>query len=318
MDEFALISRFFSRPTPNSVLGVGDDAALIAPTAGMQIAVSADTLVEGRHFFADVDPVALGWKSLAVNLSDMAAMGAIPRWFTLCLSLPRADAAWLEAFAEGLFALAEQHGVELIGGDTTSGPLTISIQILGEVAPGKALRRDSACDGDDIWLSGPTGAAAMAVCHRYGKLRLDEDDLAYCAERLDRPQPQIALGHALVGLAHAAIDVSDGLLADLGHIAQRSGLAATVKLADLPLPPLSDEACALPQFDHCLLAGGDDYQLCFTAPVQARPAIVALGARLALPLARIGNFSTGRGVHLLDANGQALRLASAGFNHFND
>ncbi|WP_460536056.1 thiamine-phosphate kinase [Chitinimonas naiadis] len=316
LDEFVLIQRYFTRPTPNTLLGVGDDAALLVPTPGRQLAVSADTLVEGRHFFAGADAESLGWKSLAVNLSDMAAMGASPRWFTLCLTLPATEPEWLAGFSRGLFAMAAQHGVDLIGGDTTGGPLSISIQIMGEVEPGQALRRDGARAGDDIWLSGPTGAAAMAVRHRYGSLQLELDDLAVCEARLDRPQPRLALGRALCGIATAAIDVSDGLLADLGHIAQRSRLAAILQLGDLPLPPLSDEACALPAFDSCLLAGGDDYELCFTAAPQSREQILALGRQLHLPLARIGQMTEGGGVSVLDCTGSSVSLAHTGFNHF--
>ncbi|HEY9104339.1 thiamine-phosphate kinase [Chitinimonas sp.] len=316
LDEFDLIRRYFTRPLANTVLGVGDDAALVAPTPGQQLAISADTLVEGRHFFAGADPESLGWKSLAVNLSDMAAMGAVPRWYTLCLTLPSADPVWLAGFARGLNLLADRAGVELIGGDTTSGPLAISIQILGEVPPDRALRRGGAQAGDEVWLSGPTGAAAMAVRHRYGQLRLEGDDLRLCEARLDRPEPRLALGRALQGLATAAIDVSDGLLADLGHIARRSGLAATLELGDLPQPPLSDEACALPDFDACLLAGGDDYELCFTVPAERHAEVLALGRQLGLPLACIGRMSVGEGVSVLDCTGRPVTLAAHGFNHF--
>jgi thiamine-monophosphate kinase len=316
LDEFDLIRRYFTRATPAAVLGVGDDAALVAPSAGRQLAISADMLLEGRHFFADADPYALGWKALAVNLSDMAAMGALPRWFTLCIALPKADPAWLAPFSEGLFALADQYGVALIGGDTTAGPLNIAIQIIGEVEAGQALRRDGAQAGDDIWLSGPTGAAAMAVRHRYGRLQLAEADLAHCAARLDRPQPRVALGRRLLNLATSAIDISDGLVADLAHIAHRSSLAATLNLVDLPQPALSDEALALPDFDACLLAGGDDYELCFTAAPAQRAAVQALASELKLPLCRVGSMAAGQGVQVLDATGQPLALVQTGFNHF--
>ncbi|PHV09975.1 thiamine-phosphate kinase [Chitinimonas sp. BJB300] len=316
LDEFDLIHRYFSRPTSTTVLGVGDDAALVAPAAGMQLAISADMLVEGRHFFPGADPYSLGWKSLAVNLSDMAAMGAIPRWFTLCISLPSADADWLDGFSRGLFALAEQYGVELIGGDTTAGPLTISIQIIGQVETGRALCRHGAQAGDDIWLSGPTGAAALAVQHRYGNLGLDAEDLVYCTVRLDRPEPRIALGRGLLELATAAIDISDGLVADVGHLAGRSGLAAHLYRATLALPALSDKALALPVFESCLLAGGDDYELCFTASPSCRSRLMSLGEALCLPLARVGTMLVGQGVDVLDDQGNPLSLARAGFNHF--
>jgi thiamine-monophosphate kinase len=317
LDEFGLIQRFFSRHAAGVVLGVGDDAALVAPTPGRQLAISADTLVEGRHFFPGTDPYTIGWKSLAVNLSDMAAMGALPRWFTLCLTLPVADAVWLEGFAAGLFALADAHGVALIGGDTTSGPLAISIQIIGEVEPGLALRRDGAKAGDDIWLSGPVGAAALAVQQRLGKLVLADAELAHCAMRLDQPAPRVALGQALVGMATAAIDISDGLVADLGHIAERSGLGAQICLSLLPSLPIHAARLATPDWLAAQLSGGDDYELCFTAPASAREQLVAIGAAKGWPLARIGSMVDGAGVAVLDAAGRPVSLARSGFNHFS-
>lgn len=316
LGEFDLIRRFFDRATPSAVLGVGDDAALIAPSPGMQLAVAADTMVEGRHFFAGADPYTLGWKSLAVNLSDMAAMGAVPRWITLCLTLPHADAAWLQGYAAGLFALADRYGVELIGGDTTSGPLAISIQIMGEVEPGRALRRDGARMGDDVWLSGPTGAAALAVQQRLGALSLDTGDAAHCAQRLDLPEPRVALGRALIGLATAAIDVSDGLMADLGHIGERSGLSMRLELARLPAPPLSSAALALPAWRSAQLAGGDDYELCFTAPADARERVAAIGRELGLALACVGTVKSGLGVVVVDEQDDPLIVGSKGFDHF--
>lgn len=333
LDEFGLIQRFFTRapllspgasspsmPTlrtsPSVVLGVGDDAALVAPSPGMQLAISADTLVEGRHFFTGTDPYALGWKSLAVNLSDLAAMSASPRWFTLCLTLPAVDEDWLTGFARGLFALADAHGVALIGGDTTAGPPSISIQIIGEVAPGAALRRDGAKAGDDIWLSGPTGAAALAVQYRLGNMALADDELAHCAARLDFPEPRVALGRALAGLASAAIDVSDGLVADVGHIAARSGLAAQIYLPALLPAPLHATTLASRAWQTAQLGGGDDYELCFTAPVSARGRLDALATAHDWPLARIGSMLAGSGATVLDASGQPLPLSRGGFNHF--
>ncbi|MBV8658957.1 MAG: thiamine-phosphate kinase [Burkholderiales bacterium] len=316
LGEFDLIRRFFTRETPSAVLGVGDDAALLAPTPGMQLAVAADTMVEGRHFFAGTDPFAVGWKSLAVNLSDMAAMGAVPRWITLCLTLPRVDEAWLAGFADGLLSLALREGVELIGGDTTSGPLAISIQILGEVPPGQALQRDGAQAGDDIWLSGEVGAAALAVRHRMGQLALDAAALAHCSRRLDLPEPRLALGLALRGLATAAIDVSDGLVADVGHIAARSGLRAVLQLDALP-PLHAVTGVADTIYQAAQLSGGDDYELCFTAPVAARGHLGAMARSLGLPLARIGTFTVGEGVAVLNSAGEQVTLARPGFDHFN-
>ncbi|HSJ95629.1 MAG TPA: thiamine-phosphate kinase, partial [Myxococcota bacterium] len=221
--EFDLIARHFTRPAANAVLGVGDDCALVGVTNGMDLAVSTDTMVSGTHFFPDVHPENLGHKALAVNLSDMAAMGALPHWATLALTLPDVDHAWLEAFAKGFFDLAQEYGVSLIGGDTTRGPLTMTVTILGEVPAGAALRRGGAKVGNDIWVSGNIGDAALAVAHRHGRLVLEEADYHEALMRLYEPTPRVALGHALRGLATSAIDVSDGLLADLTHICRLSG-----------------------------------------------------------------------------------------------
>lgn len=315
MGEFDLIARYFQRDAPNTVLGIGDDAALVLPRPGQQLAVAADTMVEGRHFFAGTDPYSLGWKVLAVNLSDMAAMGAVPRWFTLCLTLPQADASWLAEFSRGLFSLARRFDIDLIGGDTTRGPLAFSVQILGEVAPDAALRRSGAQVGDDVWLSGTTGYAALMVGQRSGWLVLAQEDATRCAPYLDRPEPRIALGLALRGLATAAIDVSDGLVADLGHIAQQSGLSACIHLDQLALPTLQSP----PSSDIVLaaaLTGGDDYELCFTASPERRDAIAALALALPLPVQRIGSMQLGAGVAVLDANQQRISLDHTGFNHF--
>jgi thiamine-monophosphate kinase len=282
----------------------------------MQLAVAADTMLEGRHFFAGTDAYSLGWKILAVNLSDMAAMGAIPRWITLCLTLPQVDEAWLASFSRGIYDLAAQHQVDLVGGDTTRGPLALSVQIIGEIEPGQALRRDGARTGDDIWVSGPMGAANLAVRHRYGQLSLSLHDVDYCSNRLDKPVPRIELGRGLRGIATAAIDISDGLVADLGHIARASSLAANIKVDHLPPAPLSPELRALPVWIDSQLCGGDDYELCFTAAPANRQAIAQLGATLGLPLTRIGQMASGEGVSVLDCNGQRLTLQYSGFNHF--
>jgi len=305
--EFDLIARHFTRPAANAVLGVGDDAALLVPTPGCELAVSTDMLLSGRHFFADADPESLGHKALAVNLSDLAAMGAQPRWALLALALPEADDAWLAAFARGLYALAEAHGVSLVGGDTTRGPLNISITVLGEVKSGRALRRDAAQIGDDIWLSGPVGGAALALKHLNGAIDLGKYAAA-CLQRLHRPTPQLVLGQSLVGLAHAAIDISDGLLADLGHILDRYGVGAEIVLHDMPLD------AAFGAFPHliqrCALAGGDDYELCFTAPPEHRARIEPLGAH------RIGRITAAPGCRLRGADGALSLCELQGFDHF--
>lgn len=314
--EFRLIERHFARPAPSAELGVGDDAALLQTTPDMQLAVSSDMLVAGTHFFPDADPRKLGWKTLAVNLSDLAAMGAQPRWATLAIALPQADDAWLSAFADGLFRCARQFGIELVGGDTTRGPLSLCVTIFGEVPPGQALRRDAARPGDDIWVSGALGGAALALAALQRGVPLAETDLARCRRCLDTPQPRVALGLALRGLAHAAIDISDGLLADLGHILERSQLGAEIRFADLPahpaLAPLSDA----PWAHDCLLAGGDDYELCFTAAPQQATPIRAIGERLGLPLTCIGRITANRQLRLLDETGHPMEHGKAGYDHF--
>ncbi len=317
LGEFDLIRRFFTRDTPSATLGIGDDAALLSITPGNALAVSTDMLVSGRHFFPDADPYFLGRKALAVNLSDMAAMGAKPRWATLSLALPNADEAWLLPFSNGFFSIADEYGVELIGGDTTQGALNICVQIMGEVEADQALRRDGAKIGDDIWVSGALGAAACALSHLQGKLSLSADELAQCAQRLHNPAPRVGLGLALRGIASSAVDISDGLLADLGHILRRSGVGAVIRLRDIPcsneLRPYFSGAPG-PQ---ALLAGGDDYELCFTAPPTHAVAIAEIAAQLRLPLTAIGQTIAGRELIVHDDNGAALDLDRKGFDHFN-
>ncbi len=316
MNEFSLIARYFDRPARDDgvVLAVGDDAAILRPSVGCELLVSTDMLVSGRHFFPDVDPRALGHKTLAVNLSDIAAMGGRARWATLAVAWPQLDSAWIAAFAEGLFALAAHHQVDLIGGDTTRGPLTLSVQIMGEVPAGQALRRDGAQPGDEIWVSGQLGLAAAALQHRLGALSLPEPVRVLCQQQLDWPQPRLALGQALRGLASAALDVSDGLLADLGHLLQRSGVAGEVWAGQLPSHPwlCAQGLATLP----CLAAGGDDYELCFTAPPRHHAAIAALAAPLGLPLSCIGRIVPGQGCRLLDTRGQPIILEREGYDHF--
>ena len=324
--EFALIDRYFTRPTPSAVLGPGDDCALLQPAPGMQLAVTTDMLVAGVHFLPDTDPARLGWKALAVNLSDLAAMGATPRWVTLAGALPEVDEGWLAGFADGFFACAAEYGVDVVGGDTTRGPRNICVTALGEVAPDRALRRDGAGDGDLIWVSGRPGLAALGLAHLQGRVELPAPWPRLCVAALEKPRPRVALGQALAGIASAAIDVSDGLLADLGHLAERSGLAAQVHLVQLPqLRDLcgSGDACdadlrrlAL----ECQLTGGDDYELCFTAPATRSVAIGQLAARLELPLWCIGEMLAGPAgeVTVRDPDGQPLSFARRGYDHFAD
>jgi thiamine-monophosphate kinase len=316
ISEFGLIQRYFTRATPNAALGVGDDAALLDVGPGMELAVSTDMLLSGTHFFPDADPFMLGHKVLAVNLSDMAAMGAKPRWALLAVALPQADEAWLQRFSGGFFALAQRYGVELVGGDTTRGPLSLSITILGEVPKGVALRRSGAQPGDDIWVSGQLGDAALALAHLKGHIQLPEADFAPCAQRLHRPEPRIELGQALCGLATSAIDISDGLLADLGHILECSKTGAAIQLEALPLSPAMREMLGQPLGRHCALAGGDDYELCFTAPSGRRNAIEKITATLGLPLTRIGSIETGSGCMVRDSKGNIIQTGESGFDHF--
>jgi len=315
--EFDLIAKHFTRPATNAVLGVGDDAALVDVSNGMDLAVSTDTMVQGTHFFPDVHPENLGHKALAVNLSDMAAMGAMPYWAMLALTLPAVDDAWLAAFSKGFFDLAGEFNVSLIGGDTTRGPLSLTVTIMGEVPAGAALRRSGAKAGNDIWVSGNIGDAALAVAHRNGKLVLTEADYHEAVMRLYEPTPRVGLGQALRGMATAAIDVSDGLLADLGHICRLSGVGATVDAASIPLSAIGARHVASLEGLTAIVAGGDDYELCFTAPANARESIQDLTDMLNIPLTRIGQVRRGKGVSLIGPDGKPLKIDGRGYDHFS-
>jgi thiamine-monophosphate kinase len=319
MGEFDLINGYFKRPARHAVLGGGDDCALIAPGAGQQLAISTDMLVEGRHFLPTTDPEWLGHKALAVNLSDLAACGAQPVAFTLALALPRADKHWVERFSQGLYAHAEAHGCELIGGDTTQGPLNICITVFGDVPPGAALLRHAAEPGDDVYVSGQVGDARMALEVFRGKLSLSAEAFERCRARMEQPIPRVSLGLALRGVAHAAIDVSDGLLGDLGHLLQRSGVGAQIQTQWLEgSPATSADLLALP-FNRRLdmaLAGGDDYELLFTAPKAMRERVHAAGHDCGVPITRIGEITEQPGLRLLDLQGQPLLRRFASFDHF--
>ncbi len=320
VSEFALIDRYFKRPTPSAVLGPGDDCALLAPTPGMELAATTDMLVAGTHFFPDTDPCNLGWKALAVNVSDLAAMGARPRWALLAGSLPAADEAWIAAFAEGFFACAGAFGLDVVGGDLTRGPLSLCITALGEAVPGLALRRSGARLRDDIWVSGRPGLAGLGLAHIQGRVALPEPWSRLCRTALEKPQPRVRLGLALCGVASAAIDVSDGLLADLGHLAERSGLAAAVRLVQLPHLPKGATPDAIPRALalEAQLTAGDDYELCFTAAPDQRLAIGQIAADLELPLWCIGEIESGPAglVTVYDPDGKALDFPQRGFDHF--
>jgi thiamine-monophosphate kinase len=276
-------------------------------------------LVSGRHFFADVEPEALGHKALAVNLSDMAAMGATPRWALLAGALPDADPQWLKGFARGFFALAKAHGVDLVGGDTTRGPLNLCVTLLGEVPPGKALLRSGALAGDSIWLSGALGDAALALAHHAGRLVLTADEAAACWNALLRPAPRVALGLKLRGLASAAIDVSDGLVGDLGHVLEASKVGAVLELAAIPRSEALDRQLAGSAHDialRCLLAGGDDYELCFTTAPSHDPRVTALAAELGLDLRRVGTIAAEPGLIVQDSSGRPLAPLPQAYDHF--
>ncbi len=319
LTEFELIRRFFTYPSPGAVLGVGDDAAIVRAGRGRDLVITTDMLLAGRHFRADADPGRLGHKALAVNLSDIAAMGAVPRWATLALALPRADARWLAAFSRGFMRLARRHGVDLVGGDTTRGPLAVCVQVVGAVPVGQALRRDGARAGDDVWVSGTLGDAALALECARGRLRLTPRERAPLNARLDTPAPRVGLGVALRGIAHSAIDVSDGLVADLGHICERSKVSAVVEFARVPASAVMRRHLQRPAARTALLAGGDDYELVFTAGRAQRAALLRLARRLRLKLTRIGSIVRrgGAPVTVLGAGGRPMRLPRTGFDHFD-
>jgi thiamine-monophosphate kinase len=323
LGEFELIARYFARPTGERQ-GIGDDCALI-DVGGQTLAITSDMLLEGVHFLPDVDPEALGHKALAVNLSDLAAAGARPRCFLLDLALPRADARWLEAFSRGMFALAQSHGCALIGGDTTRAPqgagvagvLSIAITAIGEIDRARYAGRSGARPGDDIWVSGSLGEAALALAMRRGQIDIPGAAGAGCLQRMDRPTPRIALGQALAGVATAAIDVSDGLLGDLGHILERSAVGAEVYWACVPRVPVFGQLPQARQY-ACVLAGGDDYELVFTAPAAARPMLENLVGD-GVGVTRIGRIDATPGLRLRDGpDGAAplLDVALQSFDHF--
>ena len=313
--EFDLIAKYFARPVRRAVLGGGDDCALLQPTPGMQWAVSTDALVEGRHFLSTVPPDALGHKALAVNLSDLAACGATPVAFTLSLTLPRVDEAFLAGFAQGLYALADAHDIELVGGDTTAGPLNIGITVMGEVPPGQALRRGGAKPGDELWVSGRLGDSRLALEAFRGQAALRGEAFEDVRRAMERPQPRVALGVALRGVASAAIDLSDGLVGDLGHILRASAVGATLRLADIPHGP-HVAACTEAQRRTCLLAGGDDYELLFAAPAAARARVRDAGARAGVPVSCNGTLDAPPGLRVVDAHGVPVALTERAFDHF--
>ncbi len=310
MREFDLIARIRERATVRGdvVLGIGDDCALLEVPSGLLLAITSDTLNDGVHFPPETTPFDVGWKALAVNLSDLAAMGATPAWCTLALALPEASAGFIDGFLDGFFALARQHGVALIGGDTTAGPLSINVTAHGFIEPGKALRRAGARIGDDVWVSGTLGDAAGALAQWQAGMNVAPALRA----RLDRPTPRLDLGRALRGVASSCIDISDGLLADLGHICRASGVGAQLDVETLPASAALRNAFDV-QARHALqAAGGDDYELCFTAAAEQRERLAALVAALTLPLHRIGRIVAGDAVACA-----GVAVGVRGYQHFD-
>ncbi|HEX5756992.1 MAG TPA: thiamine-phosphate kinase [Arenimonas sp.] len=313
--EFSLIDRIRARciGRDDVVLGIGDDGALLQPPAGQQLVVSTDTLVAGVHFPEDTAPADIGWKALAVNLSDLAAMAAQPAWCTLALTLPGGDAAWLDGFLDGFLDLAARHDIALVGGDTTRGPLAVTVTVMGFVPAGQALRRDAARVGDEIWVTGTLGDAAAALRQWQVGVGMDAD----LRRRLDRPTPRIDVGLALRGLAAAGIDLSDGLLADLGHVLKASGVGAELQLAALPT---SAALHALQHDDQARwplqLSGGDDYELCFTAPPAHHDAIVAALSKVGPAAQVIGRIVAGSDLALYRADGNRWQADAKGYQHF--
>lgn len=316
--EFGLIARIRARAAhgrDDVALGIGDDAAVLAVPAGQQLVVAVDTLNAGVHFPDGTAPADIGWKALAVNLSDLAAMGAQPAWCTLSLSLPDADAdvAWLDGFLDGFLELADLHDVALVGGDTTHGPLSVCVTAHGLVEPGRALRRDGAHAGDLVWVSGTLGDAAGALAQSRDGVAMD----AVLRARLDRPTPRIAVGRALAGLATACIDVSDGLLADLGHVCTASGVGAEVSIDTLPWSEVLRAAFDTASRRALQATGGDDYELCFTTPPSSREAVAQIVEDTGVAIMRIGRIVEGAGIHASDADGNPWRSPRGGYRHFD-
>jgi len=318
MSEFELIQRYFAErqsAAPTIPLGIGDDCALMSARDGMQLAISTDMLVEGRHFFAGTDARMLGHKSLAVNLSDLAAMGAEPRAFTLALALPQVESEWLHDFSAGMFDLAAEHDCQLIGGDTTKGPLNICITVFGDIPAGRALRRDAAKLGDDIWVSGTLGDARLALAGYLNQHTLSQPDFVRAALHLHKPTPRVKLGLALRGLARAAIDLSDGLVGDLGHILKRSGLGATLRCDAIPIGAILQRQDKTLHYEFAL-SGGDDYELCFTAAPVDRDAVLRAAEQAATQVTRIGYMESEPGLRFVDTGNNLLNLSFHSFDHF--
>jgi len=315
LGEFELIEKYFTRPAHRAALGIGDDCALLDIEPGMRLAVSSDMLVEGRHFLSTVAPDRLGHKALAVNLSDLAACGAEPLAFTLALAMPRADESFIAPFAQGLFALADEHGIELVGGDTTAGPLNLCLTVFGQVPIDEALLRSGARPGHDIWVSGRLGDARLALEVFRGTITLPGSAFEEVRRAMECPQPRVALGLALRGVATSAIDLSDGLVGDLAHVMRQSGVGATIDVDALPRSAVL-AAQPMPLQLECLLAGGDDYELLFTAPPSRREAVLEAAQTAGVAVTRCGAIEAGEALRVVDGTGHPVTLAVRGFDHF--
>jgi thiamine-monophosphate kinase len=318
LNEFELIRKFFSAQTvarDDVVLGIGDDAAVLAPPAGKQLVVTTDVMVQGTHFLPETDPASVGHKALAMNLSDLAAMGAEPAWFLLNLTMPQADAAWLVKFCEGLFALAQQHNVQLVGGNTARGPLAIAIEAHGFVNEGEALRRRGARPGDSIYVTGELGDAGLALRDRLGIQPLPSDDFARVRDRLDRPTPRVSVGKLLRRFASSAIDISDGLVADLGHILEASGAGALIVRDRIPLSDTYRKHLDATGWEVAL-AHGDDYELCFTVSAGRDSEFARWQEKFDCRVSCIGEIVSGPGLQIFDAAGNPWQPAATGHDHF--
>ncbi|MEA1891022.1 MAG: thiamine-phosphate kinase [Pseudomonadota bacterium] len=322
MDEFSLIQQYFNHGQYRTsedgvVLGIGDDAAVLKPAQGEELLFTTDTLIQGVHFPEQTAPEAIGHKALAVNLSDIAAMAGTARWFTLALSLPKADSTWLKAFSTGLFTLAKQFGVSLVGGDTTRGPLSITISVIGSTPENRAVRRSTASAGDAIYITGLPGLAALGLAAIKGEVTLSDSDQAKCRDKLDCPQPRLLEGHFLRNYASSMIDISDGLTADLRHIVQASGCRAVIDSASLKnvLPAVS--GLSDKRIIEAALYGGDDYELLFTVPASEVLKLERSWPPLFTPLTQLGEIMEGEGVFLRDSEDQLMKVTACGYNHFN-